>query len=125
MKCHKFSLYLAKQVWDKKFGIKTVSNLYILLVKLYVAPQNANTVKALLSPQCVYLIMDAPEGGLIERGLIRERGLFTKSDDKDIFDSFSGVAPHILRNQHTILRVSRHSFLPNHIKIDMQACFAR
>ena len=32
-----------------------------------------------------YLISDLTEGGLIERGLIREEGLFTKSSDKDIF----------------------------------------
>ena len=36
-----------------------------------------------------YLTSDLPEGGLIERGLIREEGLFTKSNDKDIFGSFS------------------------------------
>ena len=40
------------------------------------------------------------EGGLLERG-----GLFTKSNDKDIFGSFSALIPHILRTQHTILRV--------------------
>ena len=41
----------------------------------------------------------------MERGLIREGGLFTKSSDKDIFGSFSVLLSHILRNQHTILRL--------------------
>ena len=40
------------------------------------------------------------EGGLLERG-----GLFTKSKDKDIFDSFLVLSTQILRNQHTILRL--------------------
>ena len=35
------------------------------------------TVKALLSPQGAYLILDLPEGGLIERGLL-ERGAYLK-----------------------------------------------
>ena len=52
-----------------------------------------------------YLISNLPEGGLIERGLIREGGLFIKSSDKDIFGSFSVLLSHILRNQHTILRL--------------------
>ena len=47
-----------------------------------------------------HLISDLPEGGLN-----REGGLFTKSSDKDIFGSFSVLLPHILRNQHTILRL--------------------
>ena len=33
------------------------------------------------------------EGGVIERGLIREGGLFTKSSDKDLFGSFSVPYP--------------------------------
>ena len=40
--------------------------------------RNYHTVKALLSPQGAYLILDLPEGGLIERGLIREVGLIHK-----------------------------------------------
>ena len=64
-----------------------------------------SAVKALLSPRGAYLILDAPEGGLIDRGLIREGGLFTKSSDKDIFGSFSVLIPHVLRTQHTILLV--------------------
>ena len=39
-------------------------------------------------------------GGLFERG-----DLFTKSSDKDIYASFSVLLSHILRNQHTILRL--------------------
>ena len=61
------------------------------------------TVKALLSPRGAYLISDRPEGGgLIERGLIREGGLFTKFSHKDIFGSFSVLSSHILHIQHTI-----------------------
>ena len=50
--------------------------------------QDRDTVNVLLSPLRVYLISELPEGGLIERVLIREEGLFTKSSDKDICDSF-------------------------------------
>ena len=52
------------------------------------------------SPGGAYLISNLPEGGLLERG-----GLFTKSKDKDIFDSFLVLSTQILRNQHTILRL--------------------
>ena len=41
-----------------------------------------STIKVLLSPQGAYSISDLTEGGLIERGLIREGGFFTKSSDK-------------------------------------------
>ena len=52
------------------------------------------TVKALLSPsRGAYLISGLPDGGLIERGLIR---------DKNISSSFSVLLFHILQNQHTI-----------------------
>ena len=51
------------------------------------------------------MILDLLEGGLIERGLIREGGLFTKSSDKDIFGSFSVLLSHVLWNQHTNLRL--------------------
>ena len=44
-------------------------------------------------------------GGLIERGLVREGGSFTKSSDKDIFGNFSTLLSHILQNQHTISRL--------------------
>ena len=61
------------------------------------------TVKVLLSPRGgAYLISDLLAGGLIERGLIREGGLFTKSSGKDIFGGFSVLLPHILRIQHTV-----------------------
>ena len=39
-----------------------------------------NTVKALLSPRGTYLILDTPEGGLLEGGL------FKTLDEKDIYD---------------------------------------
>ena len=64
-----------------------------------------HVLKAPLSLRGAYLISDLPEGGLIERGLIREGGLFTKSSDKDIFGSYSVLSSHILRNQHTIIRL--------------------
>ena len=38
-------------------------------------------------------------------GLLREWGLFRKLDEKDIYDSFISLLPHILQFQHTILRV--------------------
>ena len=67
---------------------------------------NASTVKDLLSPRGAYLISDLPEGGLNrEGGLLERGGLFTKSKDKDIFDSFLVLSTQILRNQHTILRL--------------------
>ena len=66
-------------------------------------PYRQHTVKALFSPRGAYLISDLAEGrGLIERGLIREGGFFTISNDKDIFGSFSVLLSHILQNQHTI-----------------------
>ena len=55
-------------------------------------------VKALLSPLGAYLILDTPRGGLI-----REGGLFKQLDEKDIYDSFISLLPHILQIQHTIL----------------------
>ena len=61
----------------------------------------------------------------IERELIREGGLFTKSSDKDIFCSFSVLLSHILQNQHTIIaQIYKFDtvFIPNHTKINMQAC---
>ena len=55
-------------------------------------------------PPGAYLIWVLPEVGLTEKGLIREEGgLFTKSSDKDTFDSFSLLLSHILQSQHTIL----------------------
>ena len=42
-------------------------------------------------------------------GLIREGGFFKKLDQKDIYDSFIGLLPHILRSQDAILRVT-HKF---------------
>ena len=53
-----------------------------------------------------YLILDLSEGGgLIERGLNREGGLFKRSSGMYIFGSCSVLLPqNILRNQHTILR---------------------
>ena len=38
-------------------------------------------------------------------GPIREGGLSTKSNEKDIYDRISVFYPHILRNQHIIIRV--------------------
>ena len=43
--------------------------------------ENLSMVIALLSPQRVYSILDAPEGASKEKGLIV--GLFTKSNDKE------------------------------------------
>ena len=49
-----------------------------------------------------YLISDAPDGDLIERGLIIEEGLCTESNEMDMNKSFSVLLLHILRIQHTI-----------------------
>ena len=65
-------------------------------------PQFSIIVTALLSHMGPYLIPDTPEGGLKERGLIREEDLFTKSNDKD---SFSVLLPRIFPIKHTILQV--------------------
>ena len=62
-------------------------------------------VRALLSPRGAYFISGTPEGGLKERGLIREGGLFTKSNDNDLYDSFLVVLSNILQIQYAILRV--------------------
>ena len=43
------------------------------------------TVKALLSPRGAYLISDLPEGGLIERGLIREGGAYLQNQRTRIY----------------------------------------
>ena len=78
------------------------------------------TVKAQLSHRGAYLVSDLPEGGLIDRGLIRNGGLFTKSSDSDIFGSFSVLLSHILRNQDAILRLnvnSTQSLFPNMPKL--------
>ena len=61
--------------------------------------------KSSIKPLGDYLILDLPDRGLIERGLIREGGLFKKLSDMDIFGSFSVLLLHILQNQHTILRL--------------------
>ena len=93
------------------------------IIHVYIIPSKLYTIKALLSPQGVYLILDTSEGGLLERG-----NLFTKSSDRDIFGNFSVLLSHILWNQHTIYG-SIHKFdtvcLPNHIKINMQGCVAK
>ena len=77
------------------------------------------TVKALLSPQGAYLILDTLEGDVKERRLIRERGgllereggLFTKSTEKNVHDSSLASLGHTLRIEHTIFQV-KHKFNP-------------
>ena len=54
--------------------------------------------KSSIKPPGAYLILDIPEGGLLERGLIRKGGLFKKLDEKDIYVSFISLLPHILLN---------------------------
>ena len=58
------------------------------------------TVKAILNPRGACLILDIPEGWLIGEG-----GLYKKLDEKDLYDSFISLLPHILLIQYTILRV--------------------
>ena len=60
-------------------------NVFLILQKLYLAPGG--------------LFNFGPsKGGLLEGG-----GLIHKSNDQDIFGSFSLLLYHILGNQHTIL----------------------
>ena len=42
------------------------------------------------------------EGGLKERGLVKEGGLFTKPGDKERNDSFLFLLRHILQILHTL-----------------------
>ena len=59
---------------------------------------------------------------------MREEGLFTKSSDKDIYDSLSAPLPLILLIQHN-LTCQMHKFdtffILNGIKTNMQACLAK
>ena len=74
-------------------------------MRRYILFQNLaleNAVKALLSAQGAYSTLDTPEGGLLERGLIREGGLFKKLDEKDLHDSIISFLLHILQIPHTI-----------------------
>ena len=57
------------------------------------------TAKAITSPRETYLILDTPEGGLLERGLLK------RIDENGIYDSFISLLPHILQIQDAILRV--------------------
>ena len=50
-----------------------------------------------------YLNLETLERGLIRKGLNRKGGLFTKSNEREIYDRFSVLIPHILHIQHTIL----------------------
>ena len=89
-----------------------------------------HTVKALLSPPGAHLISDLPEGEPNrERGLLERGDLFTKSSDKDIFGSFSFPLSHILRNQHTTLRLkymNSTQFLSQTIlNFNMPGCVAK
>ena len=51
----------------------------MLLNNLIKAFANKNYRKVLLGPLWTYLISDLPEGDLIERGLIREGGAYSKN----------------------------------------------
>ena len=55
--------------------------------------QRKRSIKALRGG--AYLILDIPKEGLAERGLIRQEGLFKTLDEKDIYDSFITLLPHI------------------------------
>ena len=61
--------------------------------------------KSSIKPPWAYSILGTPEGGLLRGRHIREGGLFKKLDEKDIYDSFISLLPHVMRIQHTILRV--------------------
>ena len=68
-------------------------------------------------------------GGLLERGLIGERGLCKKSYDMDIYDSFQVPLSHIFRTQHNNLKSQIHKFdklsIPNTIGTKMEPCLAK
>ena len=75
------------------------------------------TVKALLSSRGLIQSLDTAA---------LERGLFAKSNDKDIYDSLSVLLPHILRILRTILRViDINTTILNHIRVNMQTCIAK
>ena len=88
-------------------------------------PENVEYCKSSVKSLGAYLISELPEGVLNREG---GGGFFTKSSDKDIFGSFSVLLSHILRNQHTILRLkymNSRQFISNHTKINMQGCVTR
>ena len=62
-----------------------------------------------MSPWGPSLSLYTSEGDLKARGLIKEEGLLTKTNVKDVHDSFS----------------VKHNFIPHHIKINKHACLAR
>ena len=61
--------------------------------------------KTCIKPSGAYLISGTPEEDYKRRGLIREGCLFAKSSGKDIYGCYSILLCHILKIQHTILRV--------------------
>ena len=61
--------------------------------------------KSSVMPLGACLISGSEVGGLTERGCYEGGGWSTKLDDKEKYDSFPVLLTHILRIQHTILRV--------------------
>ena len=59
------------------------------------------TVKALLSHKGLIQFWT------LQRGAYQRGGLIQKLDEKDIYDSFTSLLPHILQIQHTILGVNQ------------------
>ena len=74
--------------------------------------------KALLNPRGAYLISDLPEGGLIERGLFRERGAYSQNQVTRIyleaFQFFYPIFCGINIQFHGSNKLIQHSFIPNH-----------
>ena len=58
------------------------------------------TMKALLSPGGLSSFGDSRGGDIKVRGLSTEGDLFTKSNDKDVKDSFLILPSHMLRDHH-------------------------
>ena len=90
-----------------------------------------NTVKALLSLWGTYSILYTPEGDLKERGLIRDGGLFTNQMSR-IYEAAKTAIPFFypifceFNIQFSESRTKiQHSLIPNHMKINMQACLAK
>ena len=60
------------------------------------------TEKSSVKPRGLIYFLTSQKGSLKEMRLIREEGLFKKSNEEDIKDSFSNLLPHILWIQQTI-----------------------
>ena len=105
----RYALFVAILNSENLLHQKTCEKILMTLASLFrdrailEAFQSATYRKSSIKPTGGCFNFGPSRGGLIERGLIREGGPFTKLCDNDIFRSFSVLLSHILQNQHTIL----------------------